>query len=148
MNKINKRFGGWSSEDMKQYDEIAKVVKSDRELNQQVEDQFKDFMMRKMYGDQTNAPKITPLKVLSVIHGGLGNEYVPYNEFMPQILTRIDTKRTNVKNIYPDSIICNTDKRDIKCTSIPTKLVPNTDKCDIKHIITLTHYELADSILS
>ena len=45
-NKTNKRFGGWSSEGMKQYDEISKVAKSNGELNQQVEYQFKDFMMR------------------------------------------------------------------------------------------------------
>ena len=36
INKTNKRFGGWSSKGMKRYDEIAEVVKSDRELNQQV----------------------------------------------------------------------------------------------------------------
>ena len=60
MNKTSKRFGGWSSKDMKQYDEIAAIVKLDRKHNQQVEHQFKDFMMRKMYGDKTNAPKIVP----------------------------------------------------------------------------------------
>ena len=49
MNKTNKRFGGWPSEDMKQYDKIAKPVEFDRELNQQAEHQFKDFLMRKMY---------------------------------------------------------------------------------------------------
>ena len=37
MNKTNKRFGGWSSEGMKRYDEIAKVIKSDREFILQVE---------------------------------------------------------------------------------------------------------------
>ena len=36
INKTNKRFGSWSGEGMKQYDEIAKLVKSDREHNQQV----------------------------------------------------------------------------------------------------------------
>ena len=30
MNKTNKRFGGWSSEGMKQYDKITQVDKSDR----------------------------------------------------------------------------------------------------------------------
>ena len=58
MNKTNKRFVGWSSKGMKLNDKIAEVIKSDREHNQQVEYQFKDFMMRKMYGDQNNAPKI------------------------------------------------------------------------------------------
>ena len=79
-----KRFGGWSSEGMKQYDKIDQVVKSDIELNQQVEDQFIDFMIRKMYGDQTNVPKFFPLQLLSDIHSSLGNEYVPYNEFTPE----------------------------------------------------------------
>ena len=72
MNKTNKRFGGWSSEGMKRYDKIAEVVKSDREHNQQVEHQYKDFMMRIMYEDQTNAPKIVPVKVLQEIHSKLG----------------------------------------------------------------------------
>ena len=37
-------------------------------------------MMRKMYEDQTNAPKIGPVKVLSDIYCNLGKEYLPYNE--------------------------------------------------------------------
>ena len=53
----NKRFGGWSNEGMKPYDENALLVKSDGEPNQQVGHQFKDFMMRKMNGDQINVPK-------------------------------------------------------------------------------------------
>ena len=49
LNKTNRRFGGWSSEGMKRYDEIAKLVKSDRELNQQAELFFKHLMMEKLW---------------------------------------------------------------------------------------------------
>ena len=136
MNKTNKRFGGWPNEGMKRYDEIAKVVKSDRKLNHPVEHQFKDFMMRKIYGHQTNVPQIIPIQVLSNRYSSLGNEYLPYNKF--ETLTRIDTKQTNVKNIYSDSIVSNTDKCDIKHTRTLIKNVPNTDKSIIKHAITLT----------
>ena len=52
MNKTNKRFGGWSSGGVKQYDKIVVVFKSDRELNQQKEHQFKNFTMTQLYGDQ------------------------------------------------------------------------------------------------
>ena len=149
MNKTNKRFGGWSSEGMKRYDEIAEVVKSDREHNQQVEYQFKDFMMTKMYGDQTNAPIIVPVKVLSDIHSKLGETYVPYNEFsMLKILSKNNTMQTDVKNIYPDSIASNTDKCVIKHTATPTKHKQDTDKSNIKHTITPTKHGLPDSILS
>ena len=55
MDKTNKRFGVWSSEGMKKYDEIIKFVESDRELNQQVEHQLMNFMMRK---NQTYVPKL------------------------------------------------------------------------------------------
>ena len=34
MNKTNKRFDGWSSQGMKRYDEIAKIIKADVVLNQ------------------------------------------------------------------------------------------------------------------
>ena len=84
--------GGWSSEGMKRYYNIAQVVKSDRELNQQVEHQFKDFMMTKMYGDQTSVPKLVLVKVLTEMHSNLGNEYVPYNEFMSKTLTKDNMK--------------------------------------------------------
>ena len=47
---------------------------------------------------------------------------------MPEALTKIDIKRTDVKNIYHDSILSNTDKCDIKHTITPTKHKPNTDK--------------------
>ena len=49
IKKTNTRFGGWSSEGIKHYDEIAKAIKSDREFNQQVEHQIRDVMMRKLY---------------------------------------------------------------------------------------------------
>ena len=95
-----------------------------------------------MYGDQTNAPKIVPVKVLSDIHSKLGETYVPYNEFsMLKILSKNNTKQTDVKNIYPDSIASNTDKYDINHTSTLTKHVPNTDKSNIKHTIIQTKHE-------
>ena len=147
MNKTNKRFGGLSSEGMKRYDKIAKVAKSNREHNQQVEYQFKDFMMRKMYGDQTNAPKLVAVKVFSDIHSKLGKEYVPYNEYMLKILPKVNTKQRD-KNIYSDSKVSNTDKCVIKHTATPTKYVPNTNKSYIKHIMTPTKHGLADPILS
>ena len=102
-----------------------------------------------MYGDQTNFPKIIPVQVLSDIYSSLGNKYIPYNKFMPEALTRIDTQQTDDKNIYPDSVVSNTDKCDIKHSGTPTKNVPNTDKSNIKYtIITPTQHGLADSILS
>ena len=65
-------------------------------------------MVRKRYGDQTNAPKLVPLEVLSDLHSSLGTEYVLYNEFMPEAITRINTKQTNTnhtitpaKNVHP-----------------------------------------------
>ena len=92
MNKTNKRFGGWSSEGMKRYDEIAGLVKSDREHNQQVEHQFKDYMMSKMYGDKTNAPKLVPDEILSDVHDKLDEKYVPYNEFSMSTRKETDVK--------------------------------------------------------
>ena len=144
MNKTNKRFGGWSSEGMKRYDEIAGLVQSDREHNQQVEHQFKDHMMRKMYGDKPNVPKLVPDEILSDIHDKLGEKYVPYNEF-----SMSTTKQTDVKNIYPDSIVSSTN------TGTPTKYVPKhnikhtiTPKHNIKHTITPTKHGSPDCILS
>ena len=110
MNKTNMRFSGWSSEGLKRRDKIAKLVKSDSQLNQRVEYQFKDFMIRKMNGDQTNASKLVPVKALSDIHSKLGKEYVPYNKFMLKTLKKVNTKETDIKNIYPDSIASNTGK--------------------------------------
>ena len=97
LNKTNQRFGGWSSEGMKRYDEIAKLVKSDRELNQQAELFFKDLMMEKNYGDKVNTPQITPVQVLSDIHQSLGDKYVPYNEFMFENTN--DLKTNNEKQV-------------------------------------------------
>ena len=88
------------------------------------------------------------LKYCQIYKGNLGNDYVPHNKFMPEALTRIDTKQTDVKNIFPDSIVSNNATCSIKPTSTPTKHVPNTDIYNIKYTITLTHYRLADSRLS
>ena len=87
-------------------------------------------------------------KVLSDIHSSLGYKNVPYNKFMPEVLTIIEAKWTYIKNVYPDSIVSNTDKCDIKYTSTLTKHTPKTDKYYIKHTITPTQYALADPILS
>ena len=89
-------------------------------------------------------PKLFLFHSLSDIHSSLGNEYVPYNKFIPQALTRIDTKLTNDKNTYPDSIVSYTDT----WASTPTKYVPNTEKYDIEHIIMPTQHGLPDPILS
>ena len=82
-------------------------------------------MMRKMYKDQTNAPKIVPVEVLSDMHSKLGDNNVPYNKFsMSKIPTKNNTQQTDVI-IFPDSIASNTD--DIKNTATPTKHGINTD---------------------
>ena len=60
----------------------------------------------------------------------------------------VNTKQTDVKNIYPDSIVSNTENDDIKHTSTPTKHVPNTNKSNIKHTITPTKHGLPDPIFS
>ena len=57
-------------------------------------------------------------------------------------------KLTDVKNIYPDSIVSNTDKCDIKYTTTQTKHQHNTNKNNVNHTITPTQHGLADSILS
>ena len=80
---------------MKWYDEIAEVVKSDRDHNQQLEYQFKDFMMRKMYREKTNAPKLVLVEVLSDIHSKLVKEFVQYNEFSMSKTLTIQSKQTS-----------------------------------------------------
>ena len=129
---------------MKRYDEIAGLVQSDREHNKQVEKQFKDYMMSKMYGDKPNVPKLVPDEILSDIHDKLGKKYVPYNEF-----SMSTTKQTDVKNIYPDNIVSSTN------TGTPTKYLPKnnikhtiTPKHNIKHTITPTKHGSPDCILS
>ena len=110
-NKTNKRFGGWSSVGMKRYDDIAKLVKSDRTFNHQVESKFKNLMFTNTYKNEM--PHIAqPVQVLSDIHSSLGNEYVPYNEFMIESTQAFGTKHmisntnTNDKHsITPDKYI-------------------------------------------
>ena len=85
---------------------------------------------------------------MSDIHSKLGDKHVPFNEFrMSKILTKIYTKQTDIKNIYPDSKVSKADKCDIKHTATPTKYVSNTDKSNIKHTITLRKHGLPDPIL-
>ena len=77
-----------------------------------------------------------------------GNEYILYNKGVPEAFTKINTTQRDFKNIYPDSIVFDTDKCDIKDTSTPTKHVPNTDKHNIKHKSVSTKHGLAGSLLS
>ena len=106
-------------------------------------------MMRKMYGDQTNAPKFVPVKVLSDLHSKLGYEYVPYNEFnISKTQRKVNIKHTDIKKIYPDCMVSNTDKCAIEHRSTPSKHIPNTDTSNIKHTNTPTKYGLPDPILS
>ena len=42
---------------MKRYDEIASLVKSDRNMNKKVTIKYKDFMYQKMYGDKEKKTK-------------------------------------------------------------------------------------------
>ena len=111
-NKTNKQFGCWSSAGMKRYNDIANLVKSDRTFNHQVESLFKDLMFTKIYGDNSEISHIGPVQVLSDIHSSLGNEYVPYNEFMIESIQAFGTKymisntNTNDKHaITPDKYI-------------------------------------------
>ena len=96
--------------------------------------------MRKIGKAQTNIPKLVLIKVLSDIHRKLGNEYVPYNKFLSKTLTKVNTKQTDIKNIYPDSIVSNTDQYDIKHTSTPKEHLPNTINYHIKHTIIPTKH--------
>ena len=82
IKKTNKRFGGWTSNGMKRYDEIANLVKNDRKMNNQVEIEFKDLMYQNTYGDKDETPEVIPIEIPSDIHEKLGNAYVPYNDFM------------------------------------------------------------------
>ena len=62
-------------------------------------------MIRKMYWDQANTPKLFQIKVLLDIHSKLGKEYVPYNEFMSKTLTKVNIKQTIIKIICSDYIM-------------------------------------------
>ena len=119
VKKTNKRFGGWTSDGMKRYDEIANLVKSDRNMNKKVEIEYKDFMFQKMYGDkeekqQTAAPDV----ILSDVHEKLGETYVPYNDFGSPYITNekeftstsTNNERMHItpeKNIVSDTILSN-----------------------------------------
>ena len=52
VKETNKRFGGWTSDGMKRYEEITDLIKSDQNINKKVEIEHKDFMYRKMYVDK------------------------------------------------------------------------------------------------
>ena len=104
--------------------------------------------MKKMYGDQTNMPNLVSVKVLLDVYSSLGNEYVPYKEFISKILPKVDIKQTDIKNIYPNYVLYNTDKCDIEHTSTPTKHATNIDEYDFKHTTTPIKHGLLDPILS
>ena len=66
---------------MKRYDEIASLVKSDKNMNKEVEIEYKDFMYQNMYGDEEQKQNAVPLVILSDVHEKLGNTFVVYNGF-------------------------------------------------------------------
>ena len=67
---------------------------------------------------------------------------------MSKTLPKVNIKQTDIKNIYPNYIVSNTDKYDIKHASIPTQYGPNIDKSNINHTITPTTHGVADPIVS
>ena len=73
LSKKTKRFGGWTIDGMKRYDEIAGLVKTDRNMNKNVEIEYKDFVYQKMYGDEEEKPNTVPDVILSDVHKYLGN---------------------------------------------------------------------------
>ena len=99
VKKTNKRFGGWTSDGMKRYDEIASVVKKDRNLNQKIENDYKDFMYEKMYGNKEEKQNAVPDVILSDIQDKLGEEYEPYNDFeSPYITNEEEFTSTSANN--------------------------------------------------
>ena len=119
VKKTNKRFGGWTSDGMKRYDEIASIVKSDRNMNKNVEIEYKNFMYQKMYGDKEEKQKTVPDVISSSdIQDKLGEEYVPYNDFESPYITNeeeftstsANNKRMHItpeKEIESDTILSN-----------------------------------------
>ena len=67
---------------MKRYNEIANLVKYDRKMNKQVENELKDLMYQKTFGDKDESPEVIPLESCSDVYEKLGNAYVPPNDFM------------------------------------------------------------------
>ena len=63
---------------MKRYNEIAGLVKSDRNIHKKVQIECKDFMYQKIYDDKEEKQNTVPLVILSDVHETLGNTYVPY----------------------------------------------------------------------
>ena len=100
LSKKNKRFGGWTSDGMKRYDEIANLVKSDRNINKKVEIQYKDFMYQKMYVDkEKNQQTATPDVILRDVLEKLGETYVPCNNFgSPYITNEKEFTSTSANN--------------------------------------------------
>ena len=45
-----------------------------------------------MYGNWSNVPQIIQVQVLSDMQSSLGNKFVPYNNLMPEALTKINEK--------------------------------------------------------
>ena len=99
VKKTNKRFGGWTSDGMKRYDEIASNVKSDRNMNKNIEIEYKNYMYQKMYGDKEEKQKPVPDVILSDIQDKLGENYVPYNDFeSPYITNEEEFTSTSANN--------------------------------------------------
>lgn len=99
VKKTNKRFGGWTSDGMKRYDEIASIVKKDRNMNKKIENDYKDFMYEKMYGAKEEKQNAVPDVILSDIQDKLGEEYEPYNDFeSPYITNEEEFTSTSANN--------------------------------------------------
>ena len=83
-------------------------------------------------------PHITPVQVLSDIHSSLGNEYVPYNEFMHEPTQALSTKHvdTNINTNGKHSI---TPDKYISADSISSK--PDVIEVYQKKVQTLSEME-------
>ena len=86
VKKSNERFGDWTSDGMKGYNEIANLVKSDWIMNKKVEIEYKDFIHRKMYNNEENQQTF-PFVILSDIHEKLANTCLPNNNFENPYIT-------------------------------------------------------------
>ena len=103
---------------MKRYDEIVSLIKSDQNMNKNVEIEYKNFMYQKMYGDKEEKQKPIPDVILSDIEDKLGKNYVPYNDFESPYITNeeeftstsANNKRMHItpkKEIESDTILSN-----------------------------------------
>ena len=84
---------------MKRYDEIASNIKSDQNMNKNIEIEYKNYMYEKMYGDKEEKQQPFPDVILSDIQDKLGENYVPYNDFeSPYITNEEEFTSTSANN--------------------------------------------------